>query len=79
LGLIPVMFLIGIISLTLAVMNALPIPALDGGRLFVTLLYHRVFKKPLTKEREEKIQMAGFIALMGLVILVTIVDVQRFL
>ncbi len=77
LGLGPVMFLIGIISLTLAVMNVLPIPALDGGRLFVTLLYHGL-KKPLTKEREEKIQMAGFLALMALVILVTIVDVQRF-
>ena len=40
-------FLTAIISLTLAVMNALPIPALDGGRWFVTALY-RVLKRPLT-------------------------------
>lgn len=75
-GLKPVLFLIGIISLTLAVMNVLPIPALDGGRLFVTLIF-RALKRPLTKEREESIQMAGFLALMALVVLVTVVDVGR--
>lgn len=75
-GFVSVLFLIGIISLTLAVMNALPIPALDGGRLFVTLLY-RILRKPLTKEREEAIQAAGFVALLLLVILITFVDVGR--
>lgn len=75
-GFQPVLFLIGIISLTLAVMNALPIPALDGGRLFVTLIF-RALKKPLTKEREESIQAAGFLALMALVVLITVVDVGR--
>jgi regulator of sigma E protease len=77
-GFRPVLFLIGIISLTLAVMNALPIPALDGGRLFVTLLY-RVLKKPLSKEREENIQAAGFWVLMVLVVLVTVVDIGRLM
>lgn len=75
-GLMPIMFLIGIISLTLAVMNVLPIPALDGGRLFVTLLF-RALKKPLTKEREEAIQAGGFVALMLLVVIITVVDVRR--
>ncbi len=75
-GIIPVLFLIGIISLTLAIMNVLPIPALDGGRLFVTLIF-RALKKPLTKEREESIQAAGFMTLMILVVLITIVDVGR--
>lgn len=75
-GFQPVLFLIGIISLTLAVMNVLPIPALDGGRLFVTLIF-RALKKPLTKEREESIQAAGFLALMALVVLITVVDVGR--
>lgn len=77
-GFTPVLFLIGIISLTLAVMNVLPIPALDGGRLFVTLLF-RVLRKPLTKEREEAIQTAGFLALMALIVLITVVDVGRVL
>jgi regulator of sigma E protease len=76
-GFVPVLFLIGIISLTLAVMNLLPIPALDGGRLFVTLLF-RALKKPLTKEREEAIQGTGMLVLLGLMLLITILDVKRF-
>ncbi|HKX73456.1 MAG TPA: M50 family metallopeptidase [Candidatus Saccharimonadales bacterium] len=75
-GIVPVLFLLGIISLTLAVMNVLPIPALDGGRLFVTLLF-RAFNKPLTEKREEAIQATGFLVLMLLVIVITVVDVQR--
>jgi regulator of sigma E protease len=71
------LYLIGVISLTLAVMNALPIPALDGGRLFVTLLF-RVRKKPLTKEREEQIHGYGFAVLLTLIALITILDVKRF-
>lgn len=69
-------FLTAIISLTLAVMNALPIPALDGGRWFVTALF-KLMKKPLTKETEEKIQATGFLVLMGLVLVVTIADVAK--
>lgn len=72
-----ILMIIAIISLTLAIMNILPIPALDGGRLFVTLLY-RALKKPLTKETEERIHGLGFVALMLLFVLITIVDVRRF-
>lgn len=71
-----VLMVIAIISLTLAIMNALPIPALDGGRLFVTLLY-RAMRKPLTPKAEELIHGAGFMALMVLFVLITIVDVGR--
>lgn len=73
-----VLFIIAIISLTLAIMNALPIPALDGGRLFVTLLF-RAFKKPLLPAVEERIHGTGFMVLMALFVLITIVDVRRFL
>jgi regulator of sigma E protease len=72
-----VIFLAAIISLTLAVMNALPIPALDGGRWFVTALY-RIMKKPLTKEREEKIHGTGFMVLMILIVVITVADVIKF-
>ena len=71
-----VLFLAAIISLTLAVMNALPIPALDGGRWFVTALY-RVMKKPLTKEKEEKIHGTGFMVLMVLIVVITVADVAK--
>lgn len=69
-------FLTAVISLTLAVMNALPIPALDGGRWFTMALF-RLLKKPLTKEIEERIQTVGFMILMGLIVVVTIADVGK--
>lgn len=75
-GPIQLAFLTAIISLTLAVMNILPIPALDGGRWFVMTLF-RLMKKPLTKEREEKIQSIGFMTLMALVVIITVADVGK--
>lgn len=72
-----VLFIIAYISLTLAIMNILPIPALDGGRLWITL-FTRGIKRPLSAKREEAINAAGFITLIGLIILITIVDVKRF-
>lgn len=76
-GVALMLFVIALISLALAIMNILPIPALDGGRLFVTLLF-RALKKPLTKSLEEKIHATGFMVLMALFVLITIVDVRRF-
>ena len=72
-----VLMIIAIISLTLAIMNVLPIPALDGGRLFVTLIF-RAIRKPLHKTTEEWIHGTGFALLMILFVLITIVDVKRF-
>lgn len=69
-------FLAAIISLTLAVMNALPIPALDGGRWFVTALF-RVIKKPLTKDLEERIHGTGFMILLLLIVVITVADVVK--
>lgn len=72
-----VLVIIAVISLTLAILNILPIPALDGGRLFVTLLF-RVLRRPLTKKTEATIHGTGFALLMLLFVLVTIIDVRRF-
>lgn len=72
-----VVFLAAIISLTLAVMNALPIPSLDGGRWFVTALF-KIMKKPLGREREEKIHGTGFAVMMVLFLVITIADVVKF-
>jgi regulator of sigma E protease len=71
------LFIIATISLTLAIMNILPIPALDGGKLWITLVA-RGIKRPLTAETEEAINMAGFMILITLLVLVTIVDVKRY-
>lgn len=72
------LFFIALISITLAVVNVLPIPALDGGRLFVSGLF-KVMNKPLDAKLEERIHAAGMAALLVLVALITVVDVNRFL
>lgn len=77
-GLTQLIFLTAVISLSLAVMNILPIPALDGGRWLLMTIY-KLRKKKLTKEREERIQAIGFYFLMGLMLLVTYVDIARLL
>lgn len=71
-----IVLLTAVISLTLAVMNALPIPALDGGRWW-TMAIFRILRKKLTKEREETIQGIGMLVLFGLIILITISDVVK--
>lgn len=72
-----VLFIIGIISLTLAIMNVLPIPALDGGRFYMVLISRGIFKRPLSQRTEERIVGTAFMALMLLFVLITIVDVKR--
>ena len=69
--------IIALISLTLAIMNILPIPALDGGRLWITLIA-RLLKRPLSAKVEEIINAIGFVILLIIIILVTNVDIHRF-
>ncbi len=71
------LLIIAIISLTLAIMNFLPIPALDGGRLWLTL-GSAAFGKTLSKETEELINGIGFLFLLMLIALITFVDYNRF-
>jgi regulator of sigma E protease len=72
-----VLMIIAIISLSLAIMNILPIPALDGGKLFVTLLA-RALHKRLTEAVENWVYGTGFVLLMTLIVLITIADVRRY-
>ena len=69
-------FLAAIISISLACMNVLPIPALDGGRWFLITIF-KLRKKKLTKDIEEKIVSRAFIALLALIFIVTILDIVR--
>ncbi len=77
LGYQSILMAVALISLSLAIMNVLPVPALDGGRLYMILL-SRLFKKQLTQEMEERIVGASFLLLLFLVFLITVVDVKRF-
>ncbi len=76
LGVAVILWLIAFISLVLAVMNLLPIPALDGGKLYTTLIY-RLLGKRLTPKAEKIIYGSSFAFLLALFVLITIVDVRR--
>lgn len=69
-------FLAALISVSLACMNVLPIPALDGGRWLLIAIY-KLRKKKLTKETEEKIVSRAFMVLLALIFIVTILDIIR--
>ena len=69
-------FLAALISVSLACMNVLPIPALDGGRWLLIAIY-RLRKKKLTKETEEKIVSRAFMVLLAIIFIVTILDIVR--
>ncbi len=75
-GLSNLLFLAAIISISLACMNVLPIPALDGGRFLLITIY-RLRKKELTKETEEKIVSRAFMVLLVLIALITVLDIIR--
>lgn len=67
---------IGLLSVNLAVLNVLPFPPLDGGRIAVTLV-EAVRRRKLPAEREALIYLTGLALLLALVVLVSIRDIQR--
>ena len=75
-GIRPLLNILSYISIDLGVMNLLPIPALDGGRLLV-LFVEAVTKKRLNKKWEIAINVAGFVLLIGLMVFATYNDLAR--
>lgn len=72
------LLLTAIISLDLAIVNFLPIPALDGGHVMF-LLIEKLRGKPLNEETIDKIGTAGFLLLIALMILVVFNDIYALL
>lgn len=68
---------VALLSINLAILNIIPFPALDGGRLFL-LMIEKVKKSPLDKRIENLINIAGFAFLIILMILITIRDLLKF-
>ena len=66
-----------LLSVNLGVMNLLPIPALDGGRL-VFLLVEVVRGKPVPPDKEGLVHLAGMVALMALMVFVMFNDITKF-
>lgn len=65
-----------LLSVNLGVMNLLPIPALDGGRL-VFLLLEAIRGKAVPQEKESMVHFLGFVLLMGLMVVVLFNDIRH--
>lgn len=66
-----------VLSINLGIMNLLPLPALDGGRLLF-FLFEAVRGKPIDKQKEGMVHFVGIVLLMVLMLVVTWNDIQRF-
>lgn len=77
-GISPLLLLTGLLSLNLAVLNLLPIPGLDGGRLLFILIEVLRRGKRVSPEREGLVHLIGLATLLFLVLLITINDIGNF-
>ena len=66
-----------LLSISLAVMNILPFPALDGGHL-VMLVYEAIFGKPIPHKVQQTVQQAGVLLLLTFMIFVIYNDIAGF-
>lgn len=77
-----VLYLVAFIAVNLAVMNMLPIPALDGGRVLFVLVNAvvRLFtRRSIPARYEGYVHTAGFVALLGLMVVVMYNDISRLI
>ena len=77
-GFYMVLYILFIISLNLGLMNLLPLPALDGGRL-VFLIVEAIRRKPVPPEKEGMVHGIGMLLLLGLIVVITWQDIARLI
>ncbi|MFA5933516.1 MAG: site-2 protease family protein [Microgenomates group bacterium] len=75
---LPYLNLIALLSLNLAVINILPFPALDGGRLLF-LLIEFISRKKVNANLEKTIHTVGMVTLLILIVLVTFSDIRKLI
>ncbi|MDO8638709.1 MAG: RIP metalloprotease RseP [Candidatus Daviesbacteria bacterium] len=75
--LVPYLNFVALLSLNLAILNILPFPALDGGRLFF-LLIEAITRKKVKPEIEKWVHTIGMAILLALIVLVTFSDIKKF-
>jgi regulator of sigma E protease len=73
-----ILSIVAVISLSLAIINVLPLPALDGGRIFTIYLSRIIKRKAFSQKTEEFVNGAGLLLILLLFVLITIVDIRRF-
>jgi regulator of sigma E protease len=75
-GLEALLYLVAYLSINVGLINLLPFPAFDGGRILF-LFIEKIFRKPVSKKVENIIHSIGFILIIGLLIFVTFNDILR--
>ena len=75
-GLLAVIHFFGIVSVNLAVVNVLPFPALDGGRI-IFVLYELITRKKANQKFEAMVNNIGMLILLSMIVLITAGDVMR--
>ena len=77
-----IVYFAALIAVNLAVMTLLPLPALDGGKIFFLLLDAvtlALFKRKIPDKYENYVHTAGFLLLMGLMLVVTFTDISKLI
>ncbi|MGV3028432.1 RIP metalloprotease RseP [Streptococcus hyovaginalis] len=75
-GLVDILYLMAMLSINLGIFNLVPIPALDGGKIFINII-EAIRRKPLSQEVETYITLAGVGIMLILMIAVTWNDIMR--
>lgn len=76
-GFVPLVFWTALISMNLAIVNLLPIPALDGGRITFVLLELLRGGRRVSPEKERLVHIVGFALVIGLVVVISVNDISR--
>ena len=76
-GFLGIVSFLGFLSINLGLMNLLPIPGLDGGKIVLNIL-EGIRGKPLSEEKEMMITLVGVVILLALMLFITWNDIQRF-
>lgn len=77
-GVQAVLQLLGILSFNLAIVNILPFPALDGGRLAL-IIYEVISRRKVNPKIEQKLNLVGFTILISFIVLVTVHDIAKLI
>ena len=78
LGFVPLLQFVGLLSINLAIINAIPFPALDGGRLLFIAI-EKIRRKEVSKKVENALHTIGFALLIALILFITVRDVIRLI
>ena len=73
-----IFFMLAFITVNIGLVNLLPLPALDGGRLFFIFI-EVIFRKPVPKKFEAVVHAAGLVLLLGLMALITFNDILNLI